>query len=160
MWARRFRRVPGSLPPAGEVGAADGPRARRRTLADMVSGNGTDDAPAGDTAPEGTAPGLPATVALYALARLALLAVIAALLSLTGLPVLLAILLGLVMALPLSMVVFRGLRARLDLALAESGRRRGAEREALRSKLRGDEPFRSEGEPERQADPGPHRPGQ
>ncbi|WP_433504386.1 DUF4229 domain-containing protein [Pseudonocardia halophobica] len=86
------------------------------------------------------APGLAATVALYTVARLGLVTVIAALLSLAGVPLLLAILLALVVALPLSLVVFRGLRARLDLALAESGRRRGAQRDALRARLRGDEP--------------------
>ncbi|MFR9801635.1 DUF4229 domain-containing protein [Pseudonocardia sp. RS010] len=86
------------------------------------------------------APGLAATVVVYTVARLGLVAVIAALLALVGVPLLLAILLALVVALPLSLVVFRGLRARLDLALAESGRRRSAQRDALRARLRGDDP--------------------
>ena len=58
------------------------------------------------------------------------------------------------------MLVFRGLRARLDDALADARSRRGAERAALRARLRGDvEDDRDEGDPaasgerpERQAD--------
>ncbi|MCU1625583.1 MAG: hypothetical protein JWP64_532 [Pseudonocardia sp.] len=85
------------------------------------------------------APGLASTLALYALARIALVGVIAALLSVAGVPLLLSVLLGLIVALPLSLVVFRSLRARLDLALGEARRRRSAERESLRSRLRGEE---------------------
>jgi hypothetical protein len=92
------------------------------------------------TQPAATRPGLAATIALYALARLALLAVIAAVLVLAGVPVLVAVLVGLIVALPLSMVLFRGLRARLDAALAVAQERRSTEREALRSRLRGDGP--------------------
>ena len=86
------------------------------------------------------APGLASTLALYALARIALVGVIAALLAVAGVPLLLSVLLGLIVALPLSLVVFRSLRARLDLALGEARRRRSAERESLRSRLRGEEP--------------------
>jgi hypothetical protein len=86
------------------------------------------------------APGLASTLALYALARIALVGVIAALLSVAGVPLLLSVLLGLIVALPLSLVVFRSLRARLDLALGEARRRRSTERESLRSRLRGEEP--------------------
>jgi Zn-dependent protease with chaperone function len=96
-----------------------------------------------------TRPGLASTVALYALARLALLAVIALLLVLAGVPVLVALLVGLILALPLSMVLFRGLRTRLDEALATTRERRAVEREALRARLRGDEP-----PPEVGAEPG------
>ncbi|GAA4557396.1 DUF4229 domain-containing protein [Pseudonocardia xishanensis] len=88
-------------------------------------------------------PGLAATIALYTVARLALVALIAALLALAGVPVLLAVLIGLIVALPLSMVLFRGLRARLDRALAVTGERRGAQREALRAGLRGEAPAAS-----------------
>ena len=83
-------------------------------------------------------PGLVATVALYAFARLVLVAIVAGLLALAGVPVILAILIGLIVALPLSMVLFRGLRTRLDTAIAVAGERRGAEREVLRARLRGD----------------------
>jgi membrane protein implicated in regulation of membrane protease activity len=81
-----------------------------------------------------------ATLALYTLARLGLLALIAGLLLLAGTPVLIALLVALIVALPLSMLVFRGLRARLDVALAASRARRATERSALRARLRGDEP--------------------
>lgn len=85
-------------------------------------------------------PGLAATIALYTLARLGLLAVIAVLLLLAGVPLVIALLVALIVALPLSMVLFRGLRGRLDAALAAAGERRAREREALRAKLRGDDP--------------------
>jgi hypothetical protein len=90
------------------------------------------------TTTRGREPGLIATLALYAVARLAVVAVVAALLALAGVPVLLAVLIGLIVALPLSMVLFKGLRARLDAAVAVTRDRRAAERELLRSRLRGD----------------------
>jgi hypothetical protein len=98
-------------------------------------------------------PGIAATLVLYTLARLALLAVIAGLLLLAGTPLVIALLVALIVALPLSMLVFRGLRARLDAALAASRARRGQEREALRAGLRGDDApqasgDRPEGEPD------------
>ena len=84
-------------------------------------------------------PGLALTVVLYTLARLGLVAVIAGLLVIAGVPVLLAVLIGLIVALPLSMVLFKGLRVRLDAAIAVSGARRSAEREVLRARLRGED---------------------
>ena len=57
---------------------------------------------------------------------------VAGLLVLAGVPLLIALLVGLIVALPLSMVLFRGLRGRLDAALARRGERRSTEREALR----------------------------
>jgi uncharacterized protein DUF4229 len=95
------------------------------------------------TQPAAARPGLAATIALYALARLALLAAIAAVLVLAGVPVLVAVLVGLIVALPLSMVLFRGLRARLDAAIAVAQQRRSTEREALRARLRGEAPAES-----------------
>jgi hypothetical protein len=103
--------------------------------------------------------GLAGAVVLYTLARLALLAVVAGVLVLAGVPFVIAVLVGLVMALPLSMVLFRGLRARLDAALAEARERRAAERAALRARLRGDgcvdgSADGSDDQPEREADGG------
>lgn len=95
--------------------------------------------------------GLLPAVALYTLARLGLVAVIATALGLVGVPLIIAVLVALVVALPLSMVLFRGLRSRLDAALAEVTRRRAAEREALRARLRGAE---TPSRPDR----GPHPP--
>ena len=86
-----------------------------------------------------TEPGLATTAALYVLARLALLGLITGLLLLAGTPVVIALLVALIVALPLSMLVFRGLRGRLDTALAAARARRGQEREVLRAGLRGDD---------------------
>ena len=85
-------------------------------------------------------PGLAVTVGLYALARLGLLVVVAALLAAAGVPFVIAVLVGLIVALPLSMVLFRGLRGRMDEALNDARQRRSAERDALRARLRGGGP--------------------
>jgi membrane protein implicated in regulation of membrane protease activity len=84
-------------------------------------------------------PGLAVTLGLYTLARLGLVAVVAALLLLAGVPLIIAVLVALIVALPLSMVLFRGLRGRLDEALAAARERRARERAALRARLRGDD---------------------
>ena len=95
-------------------------------------------APADPRARSAREPGLAAAVALYALARLGLLALIAALLLVAGTPFVIALLVALIVALPLSTLVFRGLRTRLDVALAAARARRGEERAALRARLRGE----------------------
>ena len=87
----------------------------------------------------GRSHGLAATFALYALARLGLVAVTAGVLAALGVPLVIAVLAGLLVAMPLSMVLFRGLRARLDAALETSVTRRRAERSVLRARLRGEE---------------------
>ena len=92
------------------------------------------------TSTPGGGPGLAAAIWLYALARLGLVAVVAGLLVLAGVPFLISLLVGLIVALPLSMVLFRGLRGQLDGALARARERRSTERDALRRRLRGDEP--------------------
>ena len=106
--------------------------------------------------------GVAAVLALYALARIGLLVVIAGLLMLAGVPIVIAVLVSLIVALPLSMLLFRGLRGRLDDALAVARTRRGAQRSALRAGLRGD-PDEGDGgagepdsgdRPQRQADGG------
>jgi Protein of unknown function (DUF4229) len=84
-------------------------------------------------------PGIAVVLALYTLARLGLLAAVAGLLLLAGTPLVISVLVALIVALPLSMLLFRGLRARLDAALAVTRVRRGAERAALRARLRGAE---------------------
>lgn len=107
-------------------------------------------------------PGLAATLVLYTAARVGVLAVIAILLAMTGMPFLLALLIALIVALPLSTVLFRGLRARLDTALAQRGAKRREQRDSLRAELRGEAPGASD--PERPADGEPDaggdRPGQ
>jgi hypothetical protein len=89
-------------------------------------------------------------------------------------PLLLAVLIGVIAALPLSMLLLRGLRRRVDAGLTAVRERRAAQREVLRARLRGDDPpdvptadvpadvpaDRSGERLERQADAGEHRPGQ
>lgn len=86
------------------------------------------------------APSLAPALLVYTAARLGLIAVVAGVLLVAGVPLLLALLIGLIVALPLSMVLLKGPRARLDAALAASGARRSAERDALRARLRGNDP--------------------
>jgi uncharacterized protein DUF4229 len=101
------------------------------------------------------------TLVAYTLARLCLVAVVAGLLVLAGVPLVLAILIGVVAALPLSMLLLRGLRKRMDAGVAAVHERRAAQREVLRARLRGDDvPARSDDGAEREADAGEHRPGQ
>ncbi len=85
-------------------------------------------------------PALARDVALYSAARLALVAVIALLLLLAGVPLLVALLLAVVVALPLSVLLLGSLRARVNAGLAVAGERRRAERERLRRQLRGEKP--------------------
>ena len=99
------------------------------------------------TSTSGGGPGLATAIWLYALARLGLVAVVAGLLVLAGVPFLIALLVGLIVALPLSMVLFRGLRGQLDSALAQARERRATERDALRRRLRGDEAPAADGTP-------------
>ena len=73
-------------------------------------------------------------IALYTAARIGLLAVIAFLLTLAHVPLLIAIAVGLVLAWPLSLVLLRGLNARIAAALIE----RRAERRKMRAQLRGE----------------------
>lgn len=87
---------------------------------------------------QGQGPGLPTVFALYTLARIGVVVVISGALVLANVPLLVAVLIALIVALPLSMFVFRGLRSQLDMRIAEAGQRRRAEREALRARLRGD----------------------
>jgi len=103
------------------------------------------------------------TLVAYTLARLAIVVAVAGLLVLAGVPLLLALLIGVVAALPLSMLLLRGLRRRVDAGVAAVQERRTAQREVLRARLRGDEvhdDVRSDDGAERQPDAGEHRPGQ
>lgn len=88
--------------------------------------------------PDPTVPGVAGVLALYGLARIGLLAVVAGVLLLAGTPLVIALIVALIVALPLSMLLFRGLRGRLDAALAVARARRGEQRDALRAGLRGD----------------------
>jgi len=76
---------------------------------------------------------------LYTALRLLVVALIAGVLVAIRVPAAVAVLVGLVLGFGLSLVLFRGLRGRLEAALAAAGERRRAERERLRRALRGDE---------------------
>lgn len=77
-------------------------------------------------------------LALYILARFALVAVVAVVLALINVPLLLSIAVGLVVGMPLSMVVLRGWHQKVARGLAARGMARRAQREQLRSELRGE----------------------
>ena len=84
------------------------------------------------------------SLALYTVARLALVVVIAAIIvgvsELVGAPVplLVALIFAVIIALPLSLVLFKTLRVRLNEQIAAVDERRRKDRDDLRSKLRGD----------------------
>jgi Protein of unknown function (DUF4229) len=105
----------------------------------------------------------------YTLARLCLVAAVAGVLVLAGVPLLLAVLIGVIAALPLSMLLLRGLRKQVEEGLTATRERRAAQREVLRARLRGDDlpdvsaDVAADGSGERlerKADAGEHRPAQ
>ena len=63
-------------------------------------------------------------------------------------------------ALPLSLLLLKKLRADLDVALAETGKRRRARKASLRAQLRGEVAPESGKPGEGQADGGAQRPGE
>ncbi|APU12573.1 putative DUF4229 family protein [Actinoalloteichus sp. GBA129-24] len=76
---------------------------------------------------------------LYTVARLLAVAVPAAVLVLLNSPVLVALAVGLVLGLGLSLVLFRPLRARISVGLADRAARRAAARRKLEAQLRGED---------------------
>jgi uncharacterized membrane protein len=78
-------------------------------------------------------------VTLYVLARLGLVAVVTGVLMLFQVPLLPALAVGVVVALPASLFIFKGLRQRVAVGLNERQAKRQAERDKLRAELRGDE---------------------
>ncbi|MFF0815860.1 DUF4229 domain-containing protein [Rhodococcus sp. NPDC003318] len=83
-------------------------------------------------------------LALYTVARLGLVVVIAALilggsmLVDVDVPLLVALIFAVLIALPLSLVLFKGMRTRVNEGIAQVDEQRRLDREDLRSKLRGD----------------------
>jgi hypothetical protein len=84
---------------------------------------------------------------LYATARLLLVVVlsgaiygVARLMGVTQLPLVVAVLFALIIAMPLGIWLFTPLRRRATAALAIAGERRRREREQLRARLRGEAP--------------------
>jgi Protein of unknown function (DUF4229) len=78
-------------------------------------------------------------VTFYVLARLGLVAVVAGALMFFNVPLLPALAVGVVVALPASLFLFKGLRERVAVGLNERQVARQAERDKLRAELRGDE---------------------
>ncbi|MET9228461.1 DUF4229 domain-containing protein [Lentzea sp. NPDC003310] len=78
-------------------------------------------------------------VTLYVLARLGFVAVVTGALLLFKVPLLPALAVGVVVALPASLFLFKGLRQRAATGLDAHQAQRRAERDKLRSELRGDE---------------------
>lgn len=82
---------------------------------------------------------------LYTLARLGLVVVVvavvlgAAALFSAEIPLLVAVVVGVVVALPLSLVLLSGLRTRVNTGLEVVSARRRADKEDLRARLRGEE---------------------
>lgn len=85
-------------------------------------------------------PHLGRDVARYVLARFALVAVVAVVLGFVNVPLLIAIAVGLVVGLPLSLVVLRGQHEKIAAGLAARGMARRMARDQLRSELRGESP--------------------
>lgn len=90
-------------------------------------------------------------IGVYTAARLLLVAVVSAviyglgwLLGVREFPVIVAVLLALIIAMPLGMWVFSPLRRRATASLALVGERRRRDREQLRARLRGEAPSEPE----------------
>ena len=85
-------------------------------------------------------------LALYTVARLGLVAVIAAVIYGGGkvagieIPILVILIFAILIALPLSLVLFASLRRRVNESIAAVDERRRRDKAELRSKLRGDRP--------------------
>jgi len=77
-------------------------------------------------------------LAVYTGLRVLLVVVISGVLIAVRVPALIAVLIALVAGFGLSIVLFRGLRMRLQAELAEARARRRTERERLRRELRGE----------------------
>ena len=88
--------------------------------------------------------GLAASLGLYTLARLLLVAVIAAVIVGGGLlfgvqvPILVALVFAVLIALPLSLVLFKNLRRQVNEGIAAVDEKRRRDKAELRAKLRGD----------------------
>jgi Flp pilus assembly protein TadB len=89
-------------------------------------------------AASGSRSGLALAVTAYVGARVVLVAIITGVLVLAGLPLLLALLVALVVSLPLSLIVFRPLRTRLNREIEAATATRRAQRDRFRAELRGD----------------------
>lgn len=109
----------------------------------------SDPTPTSGPTPDGPRPGaggrLASALAIYTLVRLGLVVVLAAVIYGVGflagvdVPVLVAAIFAVVIALPVGMIAFRSLRLRVNTAIAEVDEDRRRKREALQSRLRGEQ---------------------
>ncbi|MEU1983537.1 DUF4229 domain-containing protein [Nocardia sp. NPDC019395] len=98
------------------------------------------------TTPSGTSPGrrLARNLALYTLARLVLVAILTAVIMAGAwlvsvqVPLIVAVLFAIVIAMPLSLTLFKGLRAKVNSDIAAVDERRRQDKAQLRARLRGD----------------------
>ncbi|AVH25182.1 DUF4229 domain-containing protein [Nocardia cyriacigeorgica] len=85
-------------------------------------------------------------LALYTVARLGLVALITAVIMLAAklidvqIPLVVAALFALIIAMPLSLILFKGLRTRVNEDIAVVDERRRQDKAQLRARLRGEEP--------------------
>lgn len=75
-------------------------------------------------------------VTVYTLARLVMVGVIVGILVTVHVPLLVAFAVGVVVAMPLSLLVLKKLRARVATEISDVGEQRRTERERLRAELR------------------------
>ena len=94
---------------------------------------------AGPAEPDRPAPRLGPALLRYSLLRFGLLLALAGILVLARVPLLMALLLAVIVALPLAWLVFAGPRLRANEAMAAATGHRRAERERLRAALEGSE---------------------
>ncbi|RJO76534.1 DUF4229 domain-containing protein [Nocardia panacis] len=100
--------------------------------------------PQGVPGPQGAGKRLARNLALYTLARLGLVAVLAVVIWLLAravqvdIPMIVAILFALIIALPLSLTLFKRLRARVNEDIAQVDEKRRRDKAQLRARLRGE----------------------
>lgn len=103
-------------------------------------------------------PKLGRAIAVYGLARLLIIAAVAGILTLVKVPLLVAIMVALVVAVPASMLLLKRPSTDLNVALARAGARRRAQKAELLAQLRGEEEPAGSELGERQADSAAERP--
>jgi hypothetical protein len=103
----------------------------------MADGTGAG-TPASPTGGPATPPRVGPALALYTLGRVVITAALVAVIWVAGLPGFPALLFGLLLSMPVSHLLLRGVRDRLTEALAARSIARRAEKEDLRARLSGD----------------------
>ncbi|MEV5651807.1 DUF4229 domain-containing protein [Nocardia sp. NPDC052254] len=110
----------------------------------MSEASRPDDA-ASDRAPASAGRRLAGNLALYTLARLGLVALIAVIILVVAnlvhvdIPLIVALLFALVVAMPLSLVLFKKLRTRVNEGIAAVDEKRRNDKANLRARMRGEE---------------------